>query len=350
MLRDEVRSALRLGFDHYLRTGERLTDAQWRARFECKFNPYHDERGRFTSPPGVTVSYGRSGAGMADSSNNVSSRTVTPKVGSAGNFPANQNARNIRKRTQELSAIGFRGKVIRQSNVLPSPSLLKRARAVDKGRSELLKMPHMNVVLFGPGTKLVPVPVASLQEFDSAAKLATRISDLDAVITGPQFDIFSGSQGLLGQARIAGRTYGRSAPDRYYVSNVADENGSNRIAIGKGDPPGTGVGGGIPLIINGQDVSGYDLAWRGYENSGTGKNIVAYNSVDGRLAVFVQPNGKEGYPIVSVRNYIKNSGYNYAIAFDGSGLVSLNYQGNQVVSADIARQPLIPLGIGFRVK
>ncbi len=54
----EQKSAERFAFEHYLRTGQRLTTAQWLAREERKFNPYHDEIGRFTSPPGVTISWG----------------------------------------------------------------------------------------------------------------------------------------------------------------------------------------------------------------------------------------------------------------------------------------------------
>jgi hypothetical protein len=57
------KSVHRLAFSHYLRTGERFTNDEWVARYERKFNPYHDELGRFTSPPGVTVSYGNSGRG-----------------------------------------------------------------------------------------------------------------------------------------------------------------------------------------------------------------------------------------------------------------------------------------------
>lgn len=49
----------RQAFAHYLRTGQRLTNAEWLDQQEHKFNPYHDEIGRFTSPPGVTVSYGK---------------------------------------------------------------------------------------------------------------------------------------------------------------------------------------------------------------------------------------------------------------------------------------------------
>lgn len=62
--RIERKSLHRQAFEHYLRTGQRLTDAEWRGRAERKFNPYHDERGRFTSPPGVTVSWGRHAPGV----------------------------------------------------------------------------------------------------------------------------------------------------------------------------------------------------------------------------------------------------------------------------------------------
>lgn len=53
-------------FAHYLRTGERLTSGEWLAKQEWKFNPYHDVRGRFTSPPGVTVSWGKYGRAYGD--------------------------------------------------------------------------------------------------------------------------------------------------------------------------------------------------------------------------------------------------------------------------------------------
>ncbi len=65
----ERKSADRLAFEHYLRTGERLTAEEWTSRVECKFNPYHDPRnGQFTFAPG--------GAGQAR-------RKQRPKVGSA---------------------------------------------------------------------------------------------------------------------------------------------------------------------------------------------------------------------------------------------------------------------------
>lgn len=50
------KSAHRLVFEHYLRTGERLTEAQWQARHELKFNPYHDQRGRFSTASGASSS------------------------------------------------------------------------------------------------------------------------------------------------------------------------------------------------------------------------------------------------------------------------------------------------------
>ena len=58
----ESKSANRLAFEHYLRTGERLTSRQWRARYEQKFNPYHDRLGRFTTASGATATAGYAGA------------------------------------------------------------------------------------------------------------------------------------------------------------------------------------------------------------------------------------------------------------------------------------------------
>jgi hypothetical protein len=49
----ETKSAERLAFEHYLRTGQRLSPQAWRQEVEHKFNPYHDSRnGSFTFAPG----------------------------------------------------------------------------------------------------------------------------------------------------------------------------------------------------------------------------------------------------------------------------------------------------------
>ena len=66
----ERKSADHLAWLHYLRTGQRLTTAEWLARQERKFNPYHDAQGRFTSPPGVTVSWGNRTPHMAERPSN----------------------------------------------------------------------------------------------------------------------------------------------------------------------------------------------------------------------------------------------------------------------------------------
>ena len=44
----EWKSIYRTAFDHHLRTGRLVTMGEGLARYERKFNPYHDERGRFT--------------------------------------------------------------------------------------------------------------------------------------------------------------------------------------------------------------------------------------------------------------------------------------------------------------
>jgi hypothetical protein len=245
--------------------------------------------------------------------------------------------------------------IIQRPSILSPGNLRARASAMNIGNNALIKTPNLNVVLFGPGVSLVPIPVATFEEFDAAAKLASRLFDLDAVITGAQSGYLTGSLGMRGQSVIDGRVYGNSAPDRYYLATMIGGDGVSRLTFGKGDPPRTeikaGFGGGIPLLIDGKDVPGYNAAWRRYdESSRTGKNIVAYNSKLNITAIFIQPHGRDGGSLSALREYIRKSGYNYALMFDGSGSTSLSYRGHQVISPDLIRQPLIVAGIGFKSK
>ena len=61
--RDLVESRVYL---HYLRTGFWADAEPLIEVVERKFNPYHDEIGRFTSPPGVTTSWGNRTVNMSD--------------------------------------------------------------------------------------------------------------------------------------------------------------------------------------------------------------------------------------------------------------------------------------------
>jgi hypothetical protein len=46
--RIDLKSASDLAFEHYLRTGQRLTAAEFASAREVKYNHNHDELGRFT--------------------------------------------------------------------------------------------------------------------------------------------------------------------------------------------------------------------------------------------------------------------------------------------------------------
>lgn len=348
--RTERKSVHQRAFDHYLRTGERLTDEEWLGRQEHKFNPYHDARGRFTSPPGVTVSYGRAAAQISGMSKvgSISARaTPTIKTVVTGRIGGRRKSASV------VDVEKSRSRVTKQSSILPPRALHARARAFTPGSNELLRMPDMEVVLFGPGVSLIPVPVATFQEFDGAAKLATRMHDLDAVITGPQFALsLTGSEALHGQAMIGGRVFGNSAPSLYYFATVRGANGIKRLEFGKGDPPKNvevGIGGGVPMILAGQDVPGYNIAWNKHRGvPSMGKNIVAYDSISNTSAIFVQQDGRRGMSLRQFVDYIKRSGFDYALMFDGSGSASLTYRRESIVSPELVRQPIILLGIGFR--
>lgn len=73
----EIKSAGRLAFAHYLRTGQRISEADINLgsdRIEAKFNPYHDPRnGRFTFAPGGPRSLSR----LVTSSRSDISRVAT---------------------------------------------------------------------------------------------------------------------------------------------------------------------------------------------------------------------------------------------------------------------------------
>lgn len=347
----DLHTARRAAFEHYLRTGNRYTEKEWLARQEAKFNPYHDELGRFTSPPGVTVSYGnRTGRATGSSPRSRQQRPSTSPKNTRNDPVTASKAPGRSSTTTDRSS---RGIVVREATVVPPRSLNARARTVGRGSNQLVEMPDLRVVLFGPGVSLMPVPVATFQDFDSAARLSTRLYKLDAVITGPQFDLTTGSGALHGQALIEGRVYGKSAPGLYYFGTTSGPDGVKRLTFAKGDPVRTkvdvGFGGGVPLLINGQNVSGYNIAWNSYkETNAKGKNIVAYNSASNRAAIFIQPDGNKGYSLGEMRDYLRNSGYDFALAFDGSGSTSLNYRGRTVISPELIRQLAIPLGIGFR--
>ena len=71
-------------FDHYLRTGEWLSEPEWLSREELKFNPYHDpDDGRFTFAPGGPKGQQNlgngSGASAGISVGNPKARMPTPE-------------------------------------------------------------------------------------------------------------------------------------------------------------------------------------------------------------------------------------------------------------------------------
>lgn len=112
-------------FIHWLRTGVMADAEPLIDLVERKFNPYHDEIGRFTSPPGLTVSYGEGrAAGPAHTAR---------RIPVAGNTAASADSRPRRRpgpgtRTRATgqsrdtgSENGFRSALVRDS-VLQSTS------------------------------------------------------------------------------------------------------------------------------------------------------------------------------------------------------------------------------------
>jgi hypothetical protein len=74
--------AKRLAKSYYLRTGIQLEPARFLDEIQRKFNPYHDEDGKFDSAPGVTQSWGGQAARMSAPSGG---RDRPARLGSAHN-------------------------------------------------------------------------------------------------------------------------------------------------------------------------------------------------------------------------------------------------------------------------
>jgi hypothetical protein len=341
---------------YYLQTGRLLKTEVFLAEIQRKFNHNHDpHNGRFTFGPGGSSPPGSGGT-------RIGNRPLSGHGRSASSHAANASASSRpiviaasrRAPSAHVAPAVSRSSVAHESLIVPSRNLRSHAASIPRGRNELHRMPNLDVVLFGPGVSLMPVPIPTFQTFDSAVRQASRMHDLDAVITGPQFDrTLIGSDTMHGQAVIGGRVYGKSAPGLYYFATVSGADGIKHLDFGKGDPSPTrvevGIGGGVPMLLGGNDVPGYNIAWNAHRSQpGKGKNIVAYNSRLNTSAIFVQRDGQKGTNLRQIVDYIKSSGFDYALMFDGSGSTSLSYRGEQVISPDFERQPIIPLGIGFR--
>lgn len=77
----DPKSPERAAFEHYLRSGEVLTPDEWVLRFERKFNPNHDERGRFTFAIGaVGLGQGSAGNRRAPSLRPSAGRNTAPSA------------------------------------------------------------------------------------------------------------------------------------------------------------------------------------------------------------------------------------------------------------------------------
>jgi hypothetical protein len=129
----ERKAAHQLAFDHYLRTGERLTTEEWLLRNERKFNPYHDEIGRFTSPPGATVSYGNQAVRRTDGSSPV----ARPRHRATSDRISTSTAANARRVSNENIRIGnSRRDAVRQSTASQPNDANSGARPVPSARNE----------------------------------------------------------------------------------------------------------------------------------------------------------------------------------------------------------------------
>ena len=153
----ETKSVHRLAFGHYLRTRQRLTNREWLVRQEGKFNPYHDELGRFTSPPGVTVSWGKYGS-PSERRVNAGRRRDTAETASANSREEDSNSGELPLPQPKAPAAGFRSELVRDA-VSPQTNHADTYFELNKRQASL------NLLRKEAGPNPAPIVKADLDDF-----------------------------------------------------------------------------------------------------------------------------------------------------------------------------------------
>ena len=170
----ESKSAHQLAYLHYLRTGQRLTTAQWLARQERKFNPYHDELGRFTSPPGVTVSWGKYGPPSERRANAGRRRNATER-GNGTSRAEEADTNELPRSKRKGPPAGFRSELVRNS-VAPQTSHAETYFELNKRQASL------NLLREEAGPDPDPVVKADLDDFQKRLDAdRSRLDELSRV-------------------------------------------------------------------------------------------------------------------------------------------------------------------------
>ena len=164
---------------YYLRTGIQLEPERFHEELERKYNPYHDEDGKFTSSPGVTQSWGGQAARMSGqpSGRDRPALRVSPRTSS----PVNKSLAKERLHAARLVAKGREKSLARTiaiSNHPPVRALLHqiaRGEGVDDDRARLHGFASSYDVPFNYGRfarQTKPLTQMTLGEVD---ELQTRV-------------------------------------------------------------------------------------------------------------------------------------------------------------------------------
>lgn len=125
--------AYRIAFERYLRTGEALDLGEMVNSTEHKFNPYHDAIGRFSSPPGVSVSYGSlRPSGNATRRNLLRPHSVRQTAENRDGAAVSAHNRAPLRSDESLQG------VIRRRTWESSPPIISRLKVIDRPYDEIV--------------------------------------------------------------------------------------------------------------------------------------------------------------------------------------------------------------------
>ncbi|WP_324713223.1 RHS repeat-associated core domain-containing protein [Flavobacterium columnare] len=173
---------------------------------------------------------------------------------------------------------------------------------------------------------------------------------------------------------------GRSSENTFFFS----QSSSGVWTTGFGDVPSDskfGFGGGTPLVVDGLKFGETNIykddapesvkkvgsvgsidpknwkylkqksngVYSGQNDSDVGKTILGYNSKTKDWIIVSQQNGKSGYTLDQIRDYLYGKGFDNILGFDGSTSSTLVEDGKTRVAPDDRKDSTMPSGVNLSV-
>lgn len=271
-------------------------------------------------------------------------------------------------------------------------SISSITKALKEKKNKVYKVNNMYVVTIFKKTKMVPFFRVKEEKFSKTIVDQAKDNDFVVVTNGNMFGMTMGAKINAklgnttdpenikeeGQLVLDGKIIGgEKSPYGYYIT----EEGGVYSTGGYGAVPqkGDGIGGLMPIIINGLPYDSYNEYSKGASdnakrkgepnsknkkfllkrssskyhamedlNPRTGKTIWGYSSNKDCLIILVTPNGSQQMNYDSIRDELVKNSFNHAVGLDGSTSSLLYVNGHFLVRASDTKDYANEVGVGIQ--